>query len=106
MHIAILGATRLLAKDLIRFFETQSLFERCIVLTMNLRVQAMVMRVDSDELLPTGMPLDRIDKVFVDAASATAETRAWTELLLEHAPPDALQTWPAMPSLANLPTNS
>ena len=94
MHIAILGATSLLAKDLIRSFETQSLFDRCIALTMNLRVQAMVMLVDSDELLRTGMPLDRIDKVFIDPASATAESQAWSEQLLRHAPPGALHTLP------------
>lgn len=73
-----------------------SLFERCIALTMNLRVQAMVMLVDSDELLRTGMPLDRIDKVFIDPASATAsaESQAWSEQLLRHAPPGALHTLP------------
>lgn len=71
-----------------------SLFDRCIALTMNLRVQAMVMLVDSDELLRTGMPLDRIDKVFIDPASATAESQAWSEQLLRHAPPGALHTLP------------
>ena len=101
MHIAILDATSLLAKDLIRSFETHSLFERCIALTMNLRVQALVMLVDRDELLRTGMPLDRIDKVFVDAASATPDTRAWTGQLLEHALPDALHTLQTSPRSPN-----
>ncbi len=74
-----------------------SLFERCIALTLNQRVEAIVMLVDSDELLSSGMPLDRIDKVFFDDASATAETRAWRDQLLEHAPPEASHPWPSSP---------
>lgn len=47
-----------------------SLFDRCLALTMNWQVQAMVV-VDTDELLSTGLPFDWIDKVFVDDEIAT-----------------------------------
>ena len=55
------------------------LYERCLALTRDLQVEAIVMVIQGDELLRTGLPVDRIDGISVAGESASA----WTEAILQ-----------------------
>ena len=59
------------------------LFMRCRALLQNPDVQALIVVVDSDEFLKTGLPLDRFDEVHMVGKPATATvTRLWRQLTM------------------------
>ncbi len=63
------------------------LFARCMALLMNRRVEALVLLVQTDELLETGLPVDRLDRVeripdeLVSSRSGRQATREATDRL-------------------------
>ncbi|UYO94427.1 hypothetical protein [Pollutimonas sp. M17] len=76
----------------------QGLFARCTALLMNKHVDAIVMAVQTDELLETGLPVDRLNRVERVAGKVAAwnagaitqaagETEKTLALLLAHSSP-------------------
>ena len=69
---------------------SEGLFGRCIALAMDSEVEAIVMVVQTDELLHTGLPFDRVDSVtLTDGATNSApalpadlKSQAWIEATL------------------------
>ena len=59
----------------------RGLFARCMALLMNQNVGAIVMAVQTDELLETGLPVDMLDRVEQVAGNLTA----WNAAAIEHA---------------------
>jgi cyanophycin synthetase len=55
------------------------LYERCLALTRDLQVEAIIMVIQEDELLRTGLPVDQIDGISMAGESAPA----WMEALLQ-----------------------
>lgn len=59
------------------------LFMICRAMLQNLRVEALIVVVDSDEFLNTGLPLDRFDEVHLEGKPTTdTVTRLWHQLLM------------------------
>lgn len=59
------------------------LFMRCRALLQNPDVQALIVVVDSDEFLKTGLPLDRFDEVHMVGKPVTATVnRLWRQLMM------------------------
>lgn len=58
-----------------RVFSVQSLFERCRMLLMDRGVDGMVMVIQQDELVATGLPVDRIGGITL----VDAELDAWQD---------------------------
>lgn len=56
-------------------FLFQSLFKRCKALLMNCQVEAIVLAIQTDEFLHTGLPIDRIDRITTTAGELTAWNR-------------------------------
>jgi acyl-coenzyme A synthetase/AMP-(fatty) acid ligase/D-alanine-D-alanine ligase-like ATP-grasp enzyme len=54
-------------------FPFQSLFNRCRALLMNGQIEAIVLAIQTDEFLRTGLPVDRIDRI----TTAAGELAAW-----------------------------
>lgn len=66
------------------------LFQRALALLMNRDVEALILVIQSDELLYTGLPVDRIDEIHPcsgDIAAGNADTKvsgtAWTTAMLD-----------------------
>ncbi len=57
------------------YFLFQSLFKRCKALLMNCQVEAIVLAIQTDEFLHTGLPIDRIDQITTTAGELTAWNR-------------------------------
>jgi hypothetical protein len=56
---------------------------RCRALLQNPDVQALIVVVDSDEFLKTGLPLDRFDEVHMVGKPVTATVnRLWQQLMM------------------------
>ena len=47
-------------------FDSSGLFDRCLALLMDREVQGLILVVQNDELLRSGLPIDRVDRVHVD----------------------------------------
>jgi cyanophycin synthetase len=59
------------------------LFMLCRAMLQNLRVEALIVVVDSDEFLKTGLPLDRFDQVHLEGQPTTdTVTRLWRQLMM------------------------
>jgi cyanophycin synthetase len=59
------------------------LFMRCRALLQNPDVQALIVVVDSDEFLKTGLPLDRFDEVhLVGKPTSDTVTRLWRQMMM------------------------
>jgi cyanophycin synthetase len=59
------------------------LFMRCRALLQNPGVQALIVVVDSDEFLKTGLPLDRFDEVhMVGKPSTDTVSKLWRQLMM------------------------
>ena len=56
-------------------FLFKSLFKRCKALLMNCQVEAIVLVIQTDEFLHTGLPIDRIDQITTTAGELTAWNR-------------------------------
>ena len=54
-------------------FPFQSLFKRCRALLMNRQVEAIVLVIQTDELLHLGLPVDRINQIL----TAAGELISW-----------------------------
>lgn len=50
--------------------DASGLFDRCLALLMDREVQGLILVVQNDELLRSGLPVDRVDRVHVDDADA------------------------------------
>jgi cyanophycin synthetase len=62
---------------------TSGLFMRCRALLQNPDVQALIVVVDSDEFLKTGLPLDRFDEVhLVGKPTSDTVTRLWRQMMM------------------------
>jgi cyanophycin synthetase len=66
----------------------QGLFARCMALLMNKNVGAIVMAVQTDELLETGLPVDRLDRV----ERAAGELIAWKAASRDRRPGETEKT--------------
>lgn len=59
------------------------LFARCRALLQNPCVEALIVVVDSDEFLKTGLPLDRFEEVHLEGKPTAGKvTRQWRQLMM------------------------
>lgn len=72
-------------------FGELGLYERSLALTRDLQVEAIIMVIEGDELLRTGLPVDRIDGISVAGESASAWTVAMLQLLRRYERPSQAQ---------------
>src|SRR5690606_31217906 len=66
----------------------QGVFARCMALLMNKQVDAIVLAVQTDELLETGLPVDRLDLV----ERVAGDLKAWSAGAITQATGDAEKT--------------